>query len=226
TINPTQNTVNTTIYDDGTTDGETPVDPENPSLGDDTPVVSIIGTTSLNETDFDGTPSEAVYTVNLSNPSTVATSVTITITDGSTEGSADYTAPVTQTITIPAGSTSATFSVPIIDDNVFEGPEDFDVTITSVDSGSATINPTQNTVNTTIYDDGTTDGETPVDPENPPLGDDTPVVSIIGTTSLNETDFDGTPSEAVYTVNLSNPSMVATSVTVTITDGSTEGSAD
>ncbi|MES1966241.1 hypothetical protein M0N77_13070 [Psychrobacter sp. AH5] len=46
-------------------------------------------------------------------------------------------------------------------------------------SGNATINPTQNTVNTIIFDNGTTDGETPLDPENPPLGDDTPVVSII-----------------------------------------------
>ena len=124
TIDPNKDSVNTTIYDDGTTDGNTPVDPTDPTVGDDTPVVSISGTTSLNETAADGSANEATYTVSISNPSTEDTVVTVTISDGSTEGSADYTAPVTQDVTIPAGQTSVDITVPIVDDNLFEGPED------------------------------------------------------------------------------------------------------
>lgn len=177
-------------------------------------VVSINGTTSLNETAADGNPNEAIYTVNLSNPSTVDTIVAVVISDGSTEGSADYTPPVTQNVTIIAGSTSTSFNVPIIDDNLFEGPEDFNVTVTSVDSGTASINPTQSTVNTTIYDDGTTNGDDPVDPENPSLGDDTPVVSITDAT-VTEGDT------LVHNVTLSNPSTTDTTYSFNLADVTT-----
>ncbi|OLF38569.1 Calx-beta domain-containing protein, partial [Psychrobacter sp. Rd 27.2] len=162
--------VNTTIYDDGTTDGSTPVDPNDPTVGDDTPVVSITGTTSLNETAVDGSANEATYTVSISNPSTEDTVIEVTIGGGSATGGtgsdADYIAPITQEVTIPAGQTSVDISVPIVDDNLFEGPEDFTVTVTDITSGTATIGP-DDSVNTTIYDDGTTDGSTPVDPNDP-----------------------------------------------------------
>merc|ERR1712060_319572 len=193
TIGP-DDSVTTTIYDDGTTDGTTPVDPNDPTVGDDTPVVSITGTTSLNETAADGSTNEATYTVSISNPSTEDTVIEGSISDGSTEGSADYTAPVTQLVTIPAGQTTVDISVPIVDDNLFEGPEDFTVTVTDITSNNATIGP-DDSVTTTIYDDGTTDGTTPVDPNDPTVGDDTPVVSITGTTSLNETAADGSTNE-------------------------------
>ncbi|MBK3393656.1 hypothetical protein IQ457_06840, partial [Psychrobacter sp. M9-54-1] len=134
----TNNSVTTTIYDDGTTNGTDPVDPTDPTVGDDTPIVSITGTASLNEMAADGTPNEATYTVSISNPSTEDTVVTVTISDGSTEGSADYTAPVTQNVTIPAGQTSVDITVPIVNDNVFEGPEDFNVAVTAV---TATASP-------------------------------------------------------------------------------------
>ncbi|MEZ7519412.1 Ig-like domain-containing protein, partial [Psychrobacter sp. Arc9] len=161
-------------------------------------IVSITGTASLNEMAADGTPNEATYTVSISNPSTEDTVVTVTISDGSTEGSADYTAPVTQNVTIPAGQTSVDITVPIVNDNVFEGPEDFNVAVTAVTAGTATIG-TNNSVTTTIYDDGTTNGTDPVDPTDPTAGDDTPIVSITGTASLNEMAADGTPNEATYT---------------------------
>ena len=134
-------------------------------------IVSITGTASLNEMAADGTPNEATYTVSISNPSTEDTVVTVTISDGSTEGSADYTAPVTQNVTIPAGQTSVDITVPIVNDNVFEGPEDFNVAVTAVTAGTATIG-TNNSVTTTIYDDGTTNGTDPVDPTDPTVGDD------------------------------------------------------
>ncbi|MGP5065132.1 hypothetical protein ACTXIZ_13390, partial [Psychrobacter celer] len=105
----------------------------------------------------------------------------------------------------PAGQTTVDVKVPIVDDNLSEGPEDFTVTVTDITSNNATIGP-DDSVNTTIYDDGTTDGTTPVDPNDPTLGDDTPVVSITGTTSLNETAADGSANEATYSVSISNPS--------------------
>ncbi|MFP1580265.1 hypothetical protein ACK899_26590, partial [Klebsiella pneumoniae] len=73
-------------------------------------------------------------------------------------------APVTQVVTIPAGQTSVNITVPLVDDTNFEGPENFTVSISSiapVSTGNVTIDPVNNTVNTTIYDDGTTDGTTP-----------------------------------------------------------------
>ena len=62
-------------------------------------LVSISGTTSLNETAADGSANEATYTISISKPSTEDTVIEVTISDGSTEGSADYTAPVTQEVT-------------------------------------------------------------------------------------------------------------------------------
>ncbi|WP_227686672.1 Ig-like domain-containing protein, partial [Psychrobacter fozii] len=189
-------------------------------------IVSITGTESLNETTVDGSSNEATYTINLSKPSNEDTVVTVTIGGGSTEGSEDYTAPITQTVTIPAGQTSVNVTVPITDDNLFEGPEDFIVTVTEVISGTASVGPDSNSVTTTIYDNGTTDGSTPVDPTDLSVGNDTPVVSISGTKTLSETAADGSANEATYTVSLSNPSTEDTIVTVIISDGSTEGSAD
>lgn len=113
--------------------------------------------------------------VSISNPSTESITVLVDIGGGTaTGGGVDYKAPTTRAVTFAPGDTTATINVPIIDDDIFEsgsGPEDFNVTITSVIAGTATIG-SSNTVNTKIYDDGTTDGTTPVDPNNPSLGDD------------------------------------------------------
>ena len=171
------------------------------------PSVSITGTATINE---DG--GSATYTVALSKPSPTPVTVTVTITDGSTEGSADYTAPVTQDVTIPAGQTTTTINVPIINDNVFEGPEDFNVTVTGITSGNATIGP-DDSVNTTIYDDGTTDGSTPVDPTDPSVGDDTPVVSIIAT-KPEAVEGEAGNNALEFTVSQNNQSNFDTTVDV------------
>ncbi|MGE6431708.1 beta strand repeat-containing protein, partial [Psychrobacter sp. NPDC078459] len=175
-----------------------------------TPIVSITGTASLNEMAADGTPNEATYTVSISNPSTIDTVIEVTISDGSTEGSADYTAPVTQLVTIPAGQTTVDVKVPIVDDNLSEGPEDFTVTVTDITSGTATIGP-DDSVNTTIYDDGTTDGTTPVDPNDPTLGEDTPVVSI---TATKDTATEGVDNLLIFDVSQDNLSNFDTIVDV------------
>ncbi|MGP9493181.1 Calx-beta domain-containing protein, partial [Psychrobacter sp. AOP7-B1-24] len=219
TVGLDNNSVTTTIYDDGTTDGSTLVDATDPSVGNDTPTVSISGTRNLSETAVDGSANEAIYTVSLSNPSTEDTVVTIVISDGSTEGSADYTTPVTQDVTIPAGQNSVDIAVPINDDNVFEGPEDFTVTVAAVTSGTATIGTDNVTVNTTIYDDGTTDGSTPIDPNNPILGGDKPVVDI---TAIKSEAIEGVSNGLVFEVSQNNLSEFPTTVDVKLANSTIE----
>lgn len=129
------------------------------------PIVSLSGVKSLSEATATNDANTAIYSVTLDKASDVDTSVTITITPGSADGG-DYMAPMMQTITIPAGQTSVDITVPIVNDNVFEGPEDFNVAVTAVTAGTATIG-SNNSVTTTIYDDGTTNGTDPVDPTDP-----------------------------------------------------------
>ena len=185
---------------------------------DDTPVVSITGTASLSETAADGNANTATYTVSLSNPSTVNTTVTVVISDGSTEGAADYTAPVTQQVTIPAGATTANFSVPIVDDNIFEGPESFTVSVQNVVTGTATVG-TNNSVTTTIYDNGTTDGSIPVNPSNPDLGDDTPSVTVTDNNALEG-------SNLVHTVTLDVVAQAPVTYDFSISNGTATAGSD
>ena len=64
----------------------------------------------------------------------------------------DYTSGP-YTVIIPAGRTTATFDVPIIDDNILEGNEDFVLTIdvASLSTGVTHGSPGETTV--TIVDD-------------------------------------------------------------------------
>jgi hypothetical protein len=61
----------------------------------------------------------------LSNPSAVDTTYTFTFTNG-TAGSADYTT-TSQTVTVPAGATTGTVSVPTTADTIAESNETFTI---------------------------------------------------------------------------------------------------
>ena len=164
----------------------------------DKPVVSITGTEKLSETAANGTANTATYTISLSNPSALDTSVVVSIAAGSATGNGtDYIAPVTQVVTIPAGQTSVNITVPLVDDTNFEGPENFNVSISSiapVSTGNVTIDPVNNTVNTTIYDDGTTDGTTPGG-----VNDNIVPVAVADTLTLTEDVSVGSNSGNVLT---------------------------
>ena len=69
-------------------------------------------------------------------------------------GGDDY-GPGPHTITFPAGETQAPFNVPINDDNIFEGNENFILTInsSSLPTGVTVSDPGQATV-TIVDDDG------------------------------------------------------------------------
>ena len=115
----------------------------------DKPVVSISGQTNVNEA-----VGEVEYTISLSNPSDTDTVVDVVITDGSAQQGEDYSEPTTTQVTIPAGETQATINVPIVNDDTFEGSEDYTVTVDKIVSGDATIG-SDDSVNTIINDDGT-----------------------------------------------------------------------
>ena len=125
--------------------------------------------------------SSATYTVSIDN--VPLTDVTVTFTFAGTAGPTDYTG--VGSVTIPAGSTTATFTIPTIDDTLGEPMENFVVTINSVTGGSleaTLISSTNNSVTTNIIDD------------------DTPVISI---TDVVVTE--GVETHAEFTVELSNP---------------------
>ncbi len=100
----------------------------------DAPVVSIANAPTVAE----GTPS--VFAVTLSNPSSVDTVVTISTANGTAIAPGDYTAQTAVTVTIPAGQTTANFSVPTIADALPGEPvENFTATISAVTGNGATI---------------------------------------------------------------------------------------
>jgi Tol biopolymer transport system component len=66
----------------------------------------------------------AVFTVTLSTPNSLAVTVTASTAVGTASEPGDFTM-TSQTLTIPAGQTSATFSVPIVGDTLYEADETF-----------------------------------------------------------------------------------------------------
>ena len=93
------------------------------------PVLPILTIGDANETEGE----DLVFEITLSEPSTTAVSVTITQTAG-TAGTDDYV-ETDVNVTIPAGSTSVTVTVPSTDDNIDEGEEQFTI-IATVTSGN------------------------------------------------------------------------------------------
>ncbi|EMF7454479.1 cadherin-like domain-containing protein, partial [Vibrio vulnificus] len=108
------------------------------SSGDDRPAVSSISSPTVSEGD------KATFDVSLSNESTTATTVTLTLAGDSATAGTDFTSTevtityqdgTTQTVAvngdgtfdvaIPAGDTTFSISVQTTDDNVFEGDETF-----------------------------------------------------------------------------------------------------
>ncbi len=77
------------------------------------------------------------FTVTLSNPSSIDTVINYTVAGSASSGN-DFT-PLSGTVTILAGSTSATISVPVADDTLVEGIETVGVTLTGIASGDADI---------------------------------------------------------------------------------------
>ena len=187
-----------TIMDDGTGTVPPGVTPDN-----DTPSASI------NDVVVNEGAGTATFTVTLSNAATMPVTVAYATADGTATAGLDYTA-VASTLTFAPGQTSRTFTVPILNDTVYEGSETFTVNLSA---------PTNATIADgsglgTIKDDGTGTVPPGVTPDN-----DTPRLTIDSPTVVENI----ASGHAVFTLTLSNPSTTATTVALALTDGSAKG---
>ncbi|WP_226421705.1 Calx-beta domain-containing protein [Vibrio sp. E14] len=184
------------IYDGGNGPG--------PDPDDDRPTVSISDAGIVDEGDI------ATFTVSLSNASEGTVQVQLTLNPDETEvddlGSLEYNTgagwvavPVDGIVTVPAMLTEFDVRIATIDDEVYEGPEDFSVTVTGLGAVQGS-----DTGLATIVDDGTK------------TDDDRPTVSISDAGTIDEGSF------ATFTVSLSNASEAALQVQLTLNLDETE----
>ncbi|HHF0516499.1 TPA: Calx-beta domain-containing protein, partial [Vibrio alginolyticus] len=189
-----------TIVDDGTGPG--------PDPDDDRPSVTISDAGTINEGDT------ANFKVTLSNASEAETQVELGLNLGDTEvgdlgtleyntGSGWVTVPNDGVVTVPAGQTEFDVRIASIDDAVYEGPEDFSVTVTGIGAVQGSVTGTA-----TIVDDGTGPGPDP--------DDDRPSVTISDAGTINEGDT------ANFKVTLSNASESTVQVELGLNLGDTE----
>ncbi|EMK6928356.1 calcium-binding protein, partial [Vibrio alginolyticus] len=189
-----------TIVDDGTGPG--------PDPDDDRPNVTISDAGTINEGET------ANFKVTLSNASESTVQVELGLNLGDTEagdlgtleyntGSGWVAVPNDGVVTVPAGQTEFDVRIASIDDAVYEGPEDFSVTVTGIGAVQGS-----DTGTATIVDDGTGPGPDP--------DDDRPSVTISDAGTINEGDT------ANFKVTLSNASEAETQVELGLNLGDTE----
>ncbi|HHX8590855.1 TPA: Calx-beta domain-containing protein, partial [Vibrio alginolyticus] len=189
-----------TIVDDGTGPG--------PDPDDDRPSVTISDAGTINEGDT------ANFKVTLSNASESTVQVELGLNLGDTEvgdlgtleyntGSGWVAVPNDGVVTVPAGQTEFDVRIASIDDAVYEGPEDFSVTVTGIGAVQGSVTGTA-----TIVDDGTGPGPDP--------DDDRPSVTISDAGTINEGDT------ANFKVTLSNASESTVQVELGLNLGDTE----
>ncbi|EMK6847710.1 Calx-beta domain-containing protein, partial [Vibrio cholerae] len=202
------------IKDDGS------VTPPDLPADDDRPAVSEISSPTVSE------GYSATFDVSLSNASTTATTVTLTLAGESATKNVDFNGtsvsviingvsnPVsvnddgTFSVDVPANTTTFSVSVKTTDDDVYEGSESFTL------SGKTATQEKAITGTATIKDDGS------VTPPDLPADDDRPAVSAISSPTVSEGD------SATFDVSLSNASTTATTVTLTLAGGSATAGTD
>ncbi|MBD7923830.1 putative Ig domain-containing protein [Xanthomonas bonasiae] len=169
-------------------------------LNDDVPSLSI-NDVSLNEGDA-GT-SNATFTVSLSQPAGAGgVSFDIATADGSATAGVDYVASSLTGQTIPAGSSSATFTVLINGDTLNEASENFFVNVSNVSGASVSDAQGQGTI----------------------VNDDAQPTLSIDDVSVNEGNS-GTTT-ATFTVSLSAASGQTVSVNYASADGTATAGSD
>ena len=133
-------------------------------------------------TEGDVGTTDAVFTVSLSNATNQPVTLNYGTADRSATAGVDY-ACASGTLTIPAGDTSATITVPVLGDLIDEPDETFTVVLSEVT------------------------GAVPVDPEGlgTILDDDEPSVVSIADVAVTESD-PPTVVDAVFAVTLDRPS--------------------
>ncbi|MFM5967828.1 MAG: Calx-beta domain-containing protein, partial [Micrococcales bacterium] len=178
---------NSATTSNGVINNHIPIDP--------TPVVTLANTTNAAEPGTNGT-----MTVSLSTASATSTTISYSVAGTATAGT-DYTA-LSGSVTIAAGQTSATISIPVIDDAVMEGNETVIVTLTGVTSGTASLSTTSTAITAT----------------NTIADDDAAVVTLANTTNAAEPGTNGT-----MTVSLSAASATSTTISYSVAGTATAG---
>ncbi|MCR9475861.1 calcium-binding protein, partial [Vibrio antiquarius] len=189
-----------TIVDDGSGSGLSP--------DDDRPTVTMSDAGTINEGEL------ASFKVSLSNPSATDVEVELSLNLGDTEagdlgtleyntGSGWVAVPNDGVVTVPAEQTEFDVRIASIDDAVYEGPEDFSVTVTGIGAVQGS-----DTGTATIVDDGSGPGPDP--------DDDRPSVTITDAGTINEGEL------ASFKVSLSNPSATDVEVELSLNLGDTE----
>ena len=137
----------------------------------------------------------AQFTVSMTNPSDSPTVIAYTVIGSATSGT-DFS-PLPGTITLPAGATSGTINLNVINDAIVESNENVTITLTSITSGDASISidPANATDSATITDD------------------DTAEWSISGTPVVGE------GANAKYTIGLAGTLQAGETATVQLTVG-------
>ena len=166
----------------------------------DTSTVSIVSTSNGNEAG----PVNGVFTLTQTKPSSVDTVISYSVAGTATSGS-DYSA-LSGTVTIAAGATTATISVPVIDDNLAEPTENVVVTVTGITAGNPGVsldpNPANLTASLNIIDN------------------DSSTVSIAPTANGNEAG----PVNGVFTLTQSKVSSIDTVISYSVSGTATAGS--
>ena len=142
----------------------------------------------------------ATLTVSLSGPTTVPVTVSYATANGSATAGSDFTA-VSGTITITAGQTSATISIPIAANPVGEAAEDFSIVLSGAEN--ATI--------------GTGSGTISISAGLPA----TPALGTVEFSINSVTVSDAVAGNAVFTVTRSGETSVAASISYNTANGGT-----
>jgi Calx-beta domain/Domain of unknown function DUF11 len=179
----------------------------------DAPTVTVANTTNGNEAG----PVNGVMTVTMTATRPTAVTLSYSVAGTATSGT-DYTA-LSGSVTIPAGLTTATISIPVTDDLIVEGNETVVVTLTAVTSGAASLGAAANLVATNTITDNDSATITIANTTN---GNEAGVVA--GVMTATQTKVSATNTVIAYSVGgtaTSGADYTALSGTVTIPAGST-----
>ncbi|WP_075082765.1 Calx-beta domain-containing protein [Mariniblastus fucicola] len=154
---------------------------------------------SIDDVSVDEDSGTMTFTISLDQTPTGAVSVDWATSSGTATSGVDFTSAA-GTANFAAGQQTQTLTITIADDNLYEGPETFNVDLSNASGG--TITDAQGVG--TIFDDGAGPNGT---------DDDRPVISIDDVTATEDTD-----SHAVFTISLSNPSVEDVELTLSLVD--------
>ena len=133
-----------------------------------------------------------------------AASVTYRVAAGSAESGTDYSSPTSGVLNFADGQSRGSFTIPVTNDNLYEGNESINLSLVNPTNGTALGSPAISVL--TILDD-----------------DPAPDFSI---TDVSQPEGTGTGQSVIFTVSLSAPSGLPATVTYTTVDGSATAGSD